>query len=68
MKLTGLILNANWRDISHSFYRLSTLGSEVSARNDVHPVVARVAKLTPGDDQQNRRVICAGDVSFVEFL
>lgn len=69
MKLTGWIFNANWRGISHSFHRvLNTLGSEVSTRNDVYPIIARVAKFPCGDDQQNRRVICAGDVSFVEFL
>ena len=60
--------NSNRCDISHSFYRVNTLGSEVAAGDDVHPVVARVAKFPSGDDQQNRRVICAGDVSFAEFL
>ncbi len=56
------------RGISHGFYRACTLGSEVAAGDDVHPVVARVAKFPRGDDKQYRRVICAGDVPFVEFL
>lgn len=56
------------RGICRSFYRVNTLGSKVAAGDDVHPVVARVAKFPSGDDQQNWRVICAGDVSFIEFL